>query len=64
MDVPPMGQTEEHLRLLSMFQHIVAGLECMFVPFGTVLGVFTLLVVTKDEAKALFVPPATSRLPG
>jgi hypothetical protein len=42
---------------------VVAGLECVFVPFGTVLGVFTLLVLTKDDAKAMFgggVDPASS----
>jgi hypothetical protein len=33
---------------------VMAGLECMFVPFGTVLGVLTLIVLTKDEARALF----------
>ncbi|MFA6956513.1 MAG: hypothetical protein WC538_11640 [Thermoanaerobaculia bacterium] len=33
---------------------VMAGLECMFVPFGTVLGVFTLIVLTKDDVKSLF----------
>ena len=33
---------------------VVAGLECMFVPFGTVLGVFTLIVLTKEPVKRLF----------
>lgn len=33
---------------------VMAGLECMFVPFGTVLGVFTLILLTKDEVKARF----------
>ncbi|MGK2857596.1 MAG: hypothetical protein ACSLFQ_10365 [Thermoanaerobaculia bacterium] len=33
---------------------VIAGLECMFVPFGTVLGVLTLVVLTKDPVKAKF----------
>ena len=36
---------------------VVAGLECMMMPFGTVLGVFTLIVLTKEPAKALFAAP-------
>jgi len=33
---------------------VVAGVECMFMPFGTVLGVFTLIHLSKDSVKALF----------
>ena len=33
---------------------IIAGIECMFMPFGTVLGVFTILVLLKPEARQLF----------
>ncbi len=33
---------------------VVAGVECMFMPFGTVLGVFTLIVLTKEPVKQLF----------
>lgn len=33
---------------------IVAGLECMMMPFGTVLGVFTLIALTKPQVRALF----------
>lgn len=33
---------------------VIAGIACMFFPFGTVLGVFTLIVLCKPEAKALF----------
>jgi len=31
-----------------------AGLECILMPFGTVLGVFTLVVLTKESVKELF----------
>ena len=33
---------------------VVAGLACMIMPFGTVLGVFTLVTLTKPQVKALF----------
>ena len=39
---------------------VVAGLECMMMPFGTVLGVFTLIVLTKESAKARFAAPPAS----
>ena len=28
--------------------------ECMFIPFGTVLGVFTLIALNKDSIKEIF----------
>ena len=33
---------------------VVAALACMIMPFGTVLGVFTLVTLTKPQVKALF----------
>ena len=43
---------------------VVAGVECMFMPFGTVLGVFTIIVLMRPSVKALFgvgaPPPASS----
>ena len=33
---------------------VMAGLNCMFVPFGTVLGVFTIIVLLKESVKDLF----------
>ncbi len=33
---------------------VVAGVECMFMPFGTVLGVFTIVVLMRDSVKELF----------
>ncbi|WP_394538068.1 hypothetical protein PRJ39_19350 [Lysobacter enzymogenes] len=33
---------------------VVAGVSCMFMPFGTVLGVFALVLLMKPETKALF----------
>jgi hypothetical protein len=33
---------------------VIAALLCMFMPFGTVLGVFTIIVLMRDSVKALF----------
>lgn len=33
---------------------VVAGMECILIPFGTVLGVFTLVVLMKESVKELF----------
>ncbi|MET0288004.1 MAG: hypothetical protein ABW178_00085 [Pseudoxanthomonas sp.] len=37
---------------------VVAGLSCMMMPFGTVLGVFTLIVLLRPQVKALFASTA------
>jgi hypothetical protein len=44
------------------FTFIVACVECLFMPFGTILGVFTLIVLSRESVKKLFglepsVPP-------
>ena len=36
------------------FCFVIACLECVFMPFGTVLGVFTLVVLSRPGVKALF----------
>lgn len=33
---------------------VVAGVECLFFPFGTVLGVLTILVLLRPRVKELF----------
>jgi hypothetical protein len=33
---------------------VVAGIECIFSPFGTILGVFTIFVLMRDSVKELF----------
>jgi len=40
-----------------MFCIVIAAIECMFVPFGTVLGVFTIITLSKDSVKELFEQP-------
>jgi hypothetical protein len=37
---------------------VMAGVECIFMPFGTVLGVFTIIVLMRDSVKPLFGRPA------
>src|ERR1700722_8016227 len=36
------------------FALVVACIECLFMPFGTVLGVFTLIVLSRESVKQLF----------
>lgn len=38
---------------------VMAAVNCMFLPFGTVLGVFTIIALQKPEVKRLFGLPAT-----
>ena len=33
---------------------VVAGIACLFVPLGTLLGVFTIVVLTRDSVRPLF----------
>jgi len=33
---------------------VVAAIECMFMPFGTVLGVFTIIVLVRESVRDLF----------
>ena len=33
---------------------VVAGIECLFMPFGTVLGIFTIIVLVRPTVKSLF----------
>jgi hypothetical protein len=48
---------------------VIAGIECVFVPLGTILGVFTILVLNRDSVQRLFggsagpgvgIPPITN----
>lgn len=36
------------------FCFVVAVISCMFAPFGTILGVFTIIVLLRDSVKELF----------
>ncbi|MDZ4403017.1 hypothetical protein [Prosthecobacter sp.] len=43
-----------HRRVNRTFSIVVAGLNCLCFPFGTVLGVFTLIVLTKESVMRLY----------
>ena len=45
-----------------MFCLVVAGIECLFMPFGTVLGIFTIIVLIQEPVKELFQPPGQNSL--
>ena len=41
-----------------MFSFVMAALLCMFMPFGTVLGIFTIIVLSKESVQRLYgIPP-------
>ena len=37
-----------------MYCLVVAAIECLFIPFGTVLGVFTIVVLNRSSVRSLF----------
>ena len=36
------------------FTLVIACIECLFVPFGTILGIFTIVALSRESVKALF----------
>jgi hypothetical protein len=45
-----------HKRKRYTFCLVMAGVECIFQPFGTVLGVLTIIVLVRPSVKEMFVP--------
>jgi hypothetical protein len=41
-------------RRCRIFSIVVAAILCMFFPFGTVLGVFTIIVLSKESVRRLY----------
>ena len=39
-----------------MFCLVMGAVECVFMPFGTVLGIFTIIVLMRESVKPLFTP--------
>ena len=37
-----------------MFSLVVAGLNCLHIPLGTLLGIFTLIILMRDSVRALY----------
>jgi len=42
------------LRKRYTFALVMSCIECLFVPFGTILGVFTIVVLSREPVRALF----------
>ncbi len=42
------------LRKHYSFAFVMACIECLFIPFGTILGVFTIVVLLRESVKGLF----------
>jgi len=42
------------LRKRYSFALVMACIECLFVPFGTILGVFTIVVLSRESVRGLF----------
>ena len=42
---------------------VMAALSCAFFPFGTALGVFTIIILSKPDVRALFQPATTAQAP-
>jgi hypothetical protein len=42
------------------FSLIIAGLDCLQIPFGTALGVFTIFVLTRDSVRRLYETEAST----
>jgi hypothetical protein len=47
------GRSLAHRKRYS-FAFVMACIECLFVPFGTILGVFTIVVLSRESVPALF----------
>jgi len=46
-----------------IFCMVIAGVECIFMPFGTILGVLTLIALNKDSIKDIFAERHAPPLP-
>jgi hypothetical protein len=42
------------LRKRYSYAFIMACIECLFIPFGTILGVFTIVVLSRESVRELF----------
>ena len=47
-----------------LFCFVIACVSCLFMPFGTVLGVFTIIVLMRPSVKELFEASAEAASPG
>ena len=47
------GRSLAHCKRYS-FALVMACIECVFIPFGTILGVFTIVVLSRESVRGLF----------
>ena len=52
-----------HKRKSRTYCLVLGALECLVMPFGTILGIFTIIVLSKDATKALFGEPVPTPTP-
>jgi hypothetical protein len=52
------GRSLSHRKGYS-FVLVMACIECLFIPFGTILGVLTIVVLARESVRALFAPAQT-----
>jgi len=43
-----------HKQKKYLYSFVIACIECIFMPFGTVLGVFTIIVLSRSSVKKLY----------
>ena len=48
------------LRKRYSFAFVMACIECLFIPFGTILGVFAIVVLSRESVRALFAATRTN----
>lgn len=53
-----------HKRRRYMFCLVMAGIMCLFMPFGTALGVLTIIVLMRDSVRRMFGVDTTPAEPG
>ena len=46
-------------RIHYVFCLVMAGFGCLSIPFGTVLGIFTFIILSRPQVKEMFVPKST-----
>jgi len=51
------------LRKRYSFALVIACIECLFIPFGTILGVFAIVALSRESIRALF-SNTTAQAPG
>ena len=49
-----LSATFMHARKHRTFSLVVAGLDCLQLPWGTVLGVFTIVVLSRESVRAAY----------